>query len=218
MHILPAVPFGTTGQVSPIRAADPFGGISGFAGGVLGRAASTFIAPVAKTAVAAVANSVRSVTSKAATGAGGAARAIGAGAMAVAKRATGVASSGPAKSASQYADELAAAGKERGAVSRMDLTDGGPPIYGESGSARVFHPDMQAALDSLPSGIRKMRISGGCAEIACINDALTAGRSPAGAVIETRAVGKTPPGHGRPKAPCPTCARVLPHFGVEAAG
>ena len=75
-----------------LATATVFGGISGFAGGVLGEAASTFIAPVAKTAVAAVANSVRSVTSKAASSASGAARAIGTGAKAVAKRATGAAS------------------------------------------------------------------------------------------------------------------------------
>ncbi len=75
-----------------LATATVFGGISGFAGGVLGRAASMFIAPVAKTAVAAVANSVRSVTSKAASSASGAARAIGTGAKAVAKRATGTAS------------------------------------------------------------------------------------------------------------------------------
>ena len=75
-----------------LATATVFGGISGFAGGVLGEAASTFIAPVAKTAVAAVTNSVRSVTSKAASSAGGAARAIGTGAKAVAKRATGTAS------------------------------------------------------------------------------------------------------------------------------
>ncbi|MEU6135941.1 LamG-like jellyroll fold domain-containing protein [Nocardioides sp. NPDC047086] len=122
-----------------------------------------------------------------------------------------------AKSAGQYADEMAAAGKETGAVARLDLADGGAPIYGESGSARVFHPDMQEALDSLPRGVRKMRISGWCAEIACINDALYAGRSLSGGVIDTRAVGTTPPGHGRTKEPCPTCARILPRFGVEVA-
>ncbi|WP_460749084.1 YwqJ-related putative deaminase [Myceligenerans cantabricum] len=90
-------------------------------------------------------------------------------------------------------------------------------IYGESGSVRVFHPEMQEAPDSLPKGIRKMRISGWCAEIACINDALHAGRSPSGAVIDTRAIGTTPPGHGLPKAPCPTCGRILPYFCVGVA-
>ncbi len=70
---------------SSLGTATAFGGISGFAGGALGKAAATFIAPVAKTAVAAVTNSISSVTTKATTGASGAARAIGTGASSAAR-------------------------------------------------------------------------------------------------------------------------------------
>ncbi|HAP74482.1 MAG TPA: hypothetical protein DCR14_00175 [Acidimicrobiaceae bacterium] len=83
------------------------------------------------------------------------------------------------------------------------------------GVSRVgeVHPTLQAELDAVPTSIRP-GWHGQCAEISCVNQALQAGVDPAG-VQRTVAIGLTDPGHGLAKAACPTCATVLPRFGVR---
>jgi|JI7StandDraft_1071085.scaffolds.fasta_scaffold342955_2 hypothetical protein len=100
----------------------------------------------------------------------------------------------------------------RGAATEL-LTDEGNTFVGVSGRVDDVHPVLQAELDSVPKALQP-GWHGQCAEISCINQALHAGVDPAG-VQRTVGIGLTAPGHGLPKAPCTSCAVVLPRFGVR---
>ena len=114
------------------------------------------------------------------------------------------------------ADNAFAAGKSKGGASVLTLLDGGPPIKGVSGTPRSFTVEMRAFLDSLPTSAKRMGISGQCAEIFCINQALTEGRPLNGGVMDTVSIGSTGEGHGQPLSPCPTCRRAETYFGVTS--
>jgi hypothetical protein len=109
-------------------------------------------------------------------------------------------------------------GKRRGAASDLRLPGDEKPYVDVSGSPRVHHPDMVAALDSVPEEIRP-GFHGWCSEIGAMNQGLHDGRTLQGGSMRTVAIGKTPPGHQQTKAACPTCSHVMKAFGViEDAG
>ena len=71
---------------------------------------------------------------------------------------------------------------------------------------------MEEALSRVPARYRNMRIFGRCAEIGCLNQALQQGRSVKGAVLDTRDVGVTSPGHGEVKPACGVCRSVIDYL------
>lgn len=77
-----------------------------------------------------------------------------------------------------------------------------------------LHPAVQKKLDEIPAGERG-RGHGRCAEPQCISQMLTRGIETKGA--KSTAVLVRAPGHidnGKPIKACPSCQKLLEHFGI----
>ncbi|HKF75859.1 MAG TPA: YwqJ-related putative deaminase [Candidatus Dormibacteraeota bacterium] len=96
-------------------------------------------------------------------------------------------------------------------------TFGGTSVRG--GGSTQLHPDLQAALESVPANQREPWHAQ-CAEIQTINSALNSGMTPQdlnGSVISAVQVRNTgDPAHGIPRDPCRSCQPVLDFFGIRA--
>jgi hypothetical protein len=112
-------------------------------------------------------------------GVGGAGTAVGA---------TADSAEDTASAAANAADAALQAGKTRGAASALRLPGGGPLYVDISGSPRVFTPEMQSALDSVPPDIRP-GWHGWCSEIGCMNQALGEKASLNDGMMDTVAIG-----------------------------
>ncbi len=95
-------------------------------------------------------------------------------------------------------------------------TPSGGITAGGSGSA--FAPELQPALRSALDAVPANQYGGLCAEIACINNALSQGLDVEGGQLTTsqvRGLGSTSDVHGTPIEPCSVCGPVLKSFGIN---
>jgi hypothetical protein len=117
------------------------------------------------------------------------------------------------------AEEASAAGANRGVAATLQvgsrlITDWSTTARYWIGAPTFNHPDVQAALNSVPIWLQS-DFHGYCAEIGCINQALYFGVNPSGGFIVpvlVRAMGN--PYLGTWEPPCSTCRIILPVFGI----
>jgi hypothetical protein len=109
------------------------------------------------------------------------------------------------------ADEAASKGAQRGAAAGLDTGSGTfSGLSNKAGGGRI-HPEVQRALDDIPPSLRS-DFHAGCAEPRAISEALYAGADLRGSVMTTVLAGGRR--HGVLKPACPSCKRLLEHFGI----
>ena len=109
------------------------------------------------------------------------------------------------------ADKAASKGVKRGAAAGLDTGSGTfSGLSNKAGGGRI-HPEVQRALDDIPPSLRS-DFHAGCAEPRAISEALYAGADLRGSVMTTVLAGGRR--HGVLKPACPSCKRLLEHFGI----
>jgi len=116
--------------------------------------------------------------------------------------------------AKEAADLALAGGRTSGAAAELRVGGRAFTDVSTGGAERVLHPEVQAALDSVPYGMRAPW-HGACAEMGCLSQAFEAGLDPAGGIMHAVAIGTSNPGHGLPKMICSSCMAVMEQFGVS---
>jgi len=117
-----------------------------------------------------------------------------------------------AKSAEAAADVALAAGRRAGAAAELRVGD--RVFIGVSGAAVPQNQQVTGALMGTPSTARAPW-HGGCAEVACLDQALNAGVNPAGGSVRAVNIGVSGAGHNTPKPICSSCSDILRFFGVS---
>jgi RHS repeat-associated protein len=118
------------------------------------------------------------------------------------------------KAAQETADAALASGRTSGAASGLSVNGQVFTDVSNQSGPRVLNSTVQDALDGVPLGQRSA-FHGECAEIGCLSQAFNAGENPRGGTMGTVAIGVTSPGHGLPKAACPSCRVVMDTLGVK---
>jgi RHS repeat-associated protein len=116
------------------------------------------------------------------------------------------------RAAKKTADAALDSGRTSGGASGLSVN--GQVFTGVSnqGPARVLNSTLDDALNAVSN---PSKYHGHCAEISCLNQALSAGVDPSGGTMRTVAIGTSNPGHGLQKVACSSCAAVMKTLGVN---